>query len=140
MHAGKDGYVLTYPHVVAHHSVAFNRQIFKRGRNPLPSAAHYIEGISAGAVHAVVCAVHDKFNALAYRAELAYYEFVAYKFVVMGHVLFKIFRAAVVIICVIADDYVGTGDYIFDKTETADIFVGKYFIRVGPASHKEHLL
>ena len=62
----------------------------------------------------MVRAVHNKFHALAYGAEFAYDKLIAYKFIVVGDVLFKLFRALViVVICVVARYYVGTCDNVF---------------------------
>ena len=92
MNARKNRHVLTYPDIVADNRVAFQRQLVQSGRNLLPSVAEYVERICRESIHAMVRAVHNKFHAFAYRAELTYNEFVAYKLITVRNVFFKLLR------------------------------------------------
>ena len=46
----------------------------------------------------MVRAVHNEFYAFAYRAELTYNEFVAYKLIVVRYVFFKLLRTVFIVV------------------------------------------
>lgn len=130
MDAGEDNGVLPDPHIVPDDGVALERQLAELGCELLPAAAHDVERIGAHAAHAVVCAVHDELNALCDGAEFADDELVAQKLIVVRDMLLKAFRALVIIIGIVAYNYIRPRYDVFDVNELPDILVRVYFVRV----------
>ena len=63
----------------------------------------------------MICAVHDKLDALRYRAEFADDKLIAQKLVVVRDVLLEAFSAVrIVVISIVADDYIRPCDDVFD--------------------------
>ena len=121
MNAGKDGHVLSDPHVVSDDRIALERQVRKTGRESLPAAAHDVEGVGRDAVHAMVCAVHDKLDAPGDGAEFSDDELVAQKFIVMRDMRFKILRALrVVVIGIRSNGNIRAGNDVFDENDLPD--------------------
>ena len=141
VHAGQHGDVLPDPHVAADDGIPLVREVGEGGRDLFPAVAEEVEGIGRGAVHAVICAVHDELNAAADGAEFADNELIPQKRIVMGDALFKLVGGALVaVIGVLPHFDVGAGDGRAHEADGAHGRVGVDGVRVGAVLHSELLI
>lgn len=93
MYARHDGDVLSYPYVVSHHGVPFQRQfVLYRGYHAAPISSHNVERVGRGTVHAVVGAAHNEIHTFGNGTEIADNQSVFYEFIEVRDVFLKLVR------------------------------------------------
>ena len=67
-----NGYILTYPYIIANHCISLKRQLFYWWHDFFPTTCKDIKRVGCYAIHSMICSIHNEFYSLCYCTKFAY--------------------------------------------------------------------